>query len=158
MFGSRMFQRGVAAVEAAFLLIPLVILLLGIAELGRAFYQYNTVAKATRDGARYLSMMAPGTGHAAARCLVVTGSPSCAGSALVEGLEVGNVSICDAVDATKCSGPHHLPSDGSGFPAMNLVTVKVTGYRSTNFVPASLLFSLPFFDFEEISATMRQAL
>ena len=48
---SRMLQRGVATIEAAFLLIPLVILLLGIAELGRVFYQYNTIAKATRDGA-----------------------------------------------------------------------------------------------------------
>lgn len=145
-----MLQRGVAAVEAALLLVPLVILMLGIAELGRAFYQYNTIAKATRDGARYLSEMAPGIGHAAAKCVVVTGSPSCSGSPLVEGLAVGNVSICDA---TTCTATHaNVPADGTGIPSMNLVTVKVTGYRSANFVPVSV----PFFDFEQISATMRQ--
>jgi PAB1-binding protein PBP1 len=150
-----MLQRGVAAIEAAFLLIPLIILLLGIAELGRVFYQYNTIAKGTRDSARYLSMMAPGTGHAAAKCLVVTGSPSCAGSPLVEGLDVGQVSICDA---TTCPQTHASVEADGGVPVMNLVTVTVTGYRSVNFVPSSLLFSLPFFDFEEISTTMRQAL
>jgi len=150
-FSSRMLQRGVATIEAAFLLIPLIILLLGIAELGRVFYQYNTIAKATRDGARYLSMMAPGTGHATARCLVVTGSASCAGSPLVEGLDVAQVSICDA---TTCPATHaNVEADG-GVPVMNLVTVTVTGYRSANFVQVVL----PFFDFEPISTTMRQAL
>jgi len=154
-FSSRMLQRGVATIEAAFLLIPLIILLLGIAELGRVFYQYNTIAKATRDGARYLSMMAPGTGHATARCLVVTGSASCAGSPLVEGLDVAQVSICDA---TTCADHANVPSelqDGTtGPPVMNLVTVTVTGYRSANFVQVLL----PFFDFEPISTTMKQAL
>jgi hypothetical protein len=144
-------QRGVAAVEAALLLVPLVILTLGIAELGRVFYQYNTIAKATRDGARYLSEMAPGSGYAAAKCLVVTGSPSCDGDALVEGLEVANVSICDAAS---CPGSHAgvHPADAE-VPVMNLVTVTVTGYRSVNFVPVQL----PFLDFEPISTTMRQA-
>jgi len=146
-----MLQRGVATIEAAFLLIPLIILLLGIAELARVFYQYNTIAKATRDGARYLSMMAPGTGHATARCLVVTGSASCAGSPLVEGLDVAQVSICDA---TTCPASHaNVEADGD-VPVMNLVTVTVTGYRSANFVQVVL----PFFDFEPISTTMRQAL
>ena len=150
-FSSRMLQRGVATIEAAFLLIPLIILLLGIAELGRVFYQYNTIAKATRDGARYLSMMAPGAGHATAKCLVVTGSPSCDGSPLVEGLDVAQVSICDA---TTCPATHaNVKADG-GVPFMNLVTVTVTGYRSANFVQVVL----PFFDFEPISTTMRQAL
>lgn len=147
---SRMLQRGVAAVEAAFLLVPLVILMLGIAELGRAFYQYNTIAKATRDGARYLSEMAPGTGHAAAKCLVVTGSPSCSGSPLAEGLAVGNVSICDA--ATCASTHANVPADGTGVPSMNLVTVTVTGYHSVNFVP----LPVPSIEFDPISATMRQ--
>jgi Flp pilus assembly protein TadG len=149
-FRSRMLQHGVAAVEAAFLVVPLVILLLGIAELGRVFYQYNTIAKATRDGARYLSMLAPGTGHAAAKCLVVTGSPTCAGSSLAEGLAVSQVSICDA---TTCPATHaNVPAEGNGVPVMNLVTVTVSGYSSPNFVPVPL----PFFDFEPISATMRQ--
>lgn len=149
---SWMSQRGVAAVEAALLLIPLVILLLGIAEFGRIFYQYNTIAKATRDGARYLSMMAPGSGHEAAKCLVVTGSqPPCAGTPpLVEGLTASQVSICDA---TTCAATHaNVPADGNGMPVMNLVTVTVAGYQSVNFLPVPVSS----IEFDPISATMRQ--
>jgi hypothetical protein len=146
-----LFNRGVAAVEAAFLLIPLVLLALGIAEFGRAFYQYNTIAKATRDGARHLSMMAPGTGHAAARCLVVTGSPSCSDPALVDGLAVANVGICDA---TTCAGTHANVAADGGVPVMNLVTVTVSGYQSVNFLPWPFAAGL---EFDPISTTMRQA-
>jgi hypothetical protein len=145
-----MFQRGVAAVEAAFLLVPLVILLLGTAELGRVFYQYNSIAKATRDGARYLSMMAPGVGHGAARCLVVTGSPTCEEVPLVKGLAISHVNICDA---TTCAATHaNVAADGSGVPVMNLVTVTVAGYQSVNFLP----IPVPSIEFDPISVTMRQ--
>lgn len=154
-FASRLFQRGVAAVEAALLLVPLVVLTIGIAEGGRVVYQYNTIVKATRDSARYLSMMAPGTGHAAAKCLAVTGTRNCSGALLAEGLAVGNVSICDA---STCPGTHaNVPADavsGGSVPVMNLVTVTVSGYHSTNFLPVPL----PSIEFEAISSTMRQAL
>ena len=46
-------QRGLVAVELAITL-PLVILIMfATAELGRAFYQYTTLAKAVEAGARY---------------------------------------------------------------------------------------------------------
>jgi len=48
-------QSGVAAIEFALVLPFLLLLVLGTAELGRAFYQYNTLTKAVRDGARHLS-------------------------------------------------------------------------------------------------------
>ncbi len=49
-------QRGVAAVELAFLLVLLLLIAAGIFEFGRAFWYYNALAKATRDGARAMSM------------------------------------------------------------------------------------------------------
>ena len=52
-------QQGVAAVEMAILLMPLIFIVFGITEFGRAFYQFNTVTKATRDAARYLSRCNP---------------------------------------------------------------------------------------------------
>ena len=147
-------QRGVAAVEAAFLLIPLVILLAGIVEGGRVIYQYNTIAKSTRDAARYLTTVEPGTGHAVATCLVVNGNPTCAGSPLAEGLAAGHVSICDA---RNCPATHsNVPATGNGGPTtgvMNLVTVTVSGYRSPNFLRMS-----PLLTFDPISTTMRQPL
>lgn len=48
-------QAGVAAVELAVIFIPMLILCLGITELGRALYQYDGVVKATRGAARYLT-------------------------------------------------------------------------------------------------------
>ncbi len=47
MHRSRM--RGVAAVEFALVLIPLIVLATGVAEFGRAIYQYETLTKATRN-------------------------------------------------------------------------------------------------------------
>jgi Flp pilus assembly protein TadG len=51
----RQAQRGAAAVEFALLVIPLLVMLTGITEMGRALYYYNAIAKAARDGARLLS-------------------------------------------------------------------------------------------------------
>jgi len=48
-------QRGVAAVEMAFILIPMLIAAFGITELGRALYQYNALVKGSRDAVRYLA-------------------------------------------------------------------------------------------------------
>lgn len=48
-------QRGVAAVEFAIVLIPLLLITAGIVEFGRVFWYYDALSKATRDGARYLS-------------------------------------------------------------------------------------------------------
>lgn len=47
--------RGAAAVEFAILLIPLLMIVAGIIEFGRAFWYYDALVKSTRDGARFLS-------------------------------------------------------------------------------------------------------
>ncbi|NMG00003.1 pilus assembly protein [Aromatoleum toluolicum] len=49
-------QRGVAAVELALVIIFLLLLTAGIVEFGRAFWYYDALTKATRDGARMLSV------------------------------------------------------------------------------------------------------
>jgi Flp pilus assembly protein TadG len=49
-------MRGVAAVEFALLLFLLLIIVAGIVEFGRTFWYYDALTKATRDGARFLSM------------------------------------------------------------------------------------------------------
>jgi Flp pilus assembly protein TadG len=148
-------QKGAAAVEAAFLLIPLFILLYGIAQGGFLVFQYNTVAKSTRDATRYLSTMAPGTGQATATCLAVYGNPTCSGAPLVPGLAATHVAICDA---STCPGTHsQVPATGNGGAStgvMNLVTVTIDGYQPPNLVNA-LMSGVRF---GPISTTMRQAL
>ncbi len=49
-------QRGVAIIELAISLFFLLLVTIGITEIGRAFWYYNAIQKATRDAARYLSM------------------------------------------------------------------------------------------------------
>src|SRR2546427_9681103 len=47
--------RGAAVVEFAIVLTLMLLITAGIFEFGRAFQYYDALAKATRDGARYMS-------------------------------------------------------------------------------------------------------
>ncbi|QDL37127.1 TadE/TadG family type IV pilus assembly protein [Rhodoferax sediminis] len=144
-------QRGVAAVELGILLIPLVLLVFGITEFGRAIYQYNTLVKATRNAARFLSAQGPGdpADVTTAQCLAVYGNQACTGSALVPALTAAMVSVCDSVS---CPTTNQNQPTGSG--VINLVTVTITGYPFTSLVP----FVMPSITFGDISTTMRQVL
>ena len=53
-------QQGVAMIEMAITMSLLIFIVFGITEFGRAIYQYDTLAKAARDAARYLSTKGPG--------------------------------------------------------------------------------------------------
>lgn len=148
-------QKGVAAIEFALLLIPLTILAFGITEYGRAMYQYNTIAKATRDAARYVSMQAAGDAGAAskARCLVIYGKTACSGSPLVTGLTGQNVTI-SIRDSTTNPGTHALqPVSAGGGPVTgvaNLVSVEVSGFQFVSLVS----FVAPNITFGPIGTTM----
>lgn len=148
-------QRGAAAVEFAILIVPLLLMLFGVTEYGRAIYQYNTLVKSVRDASRYLSAVAPGSGHAAARCLAVHGNSNCTGNPLAPGLTTGMVSICDAGN---CAATHNSQPTGSG--TANLVTVTVTGYTFQtllNFTMSGLTIGAPDITYDPIQNTMRQA-
>lgn len=101
-FSGNMRQRGLAAVEFAIVLPLMLMLMLATAELGRAFYQYNTLHKAVQVGARYLASnaKAPGTTGVVAitdatltttRNLVVYGSLTGGGTPVLEALTVDDV-------------------------------------------------------------------
>lgn len=51
-------EKGAAAVEFAIVVIVLLLIVAGIVEFGRAFWFYDALTKATRDGARYMSTVA----------------------------------------------------------------------------------------------------
>ena len=127
-------QSGVAAVELALLAIPMLFMLFGITELGRAAYSYDTLSKATRTAARHLSSHNAGDlpAIAQAKCLAVYGSLDCSGPALAPGLTTAMVDVCDAIDASLCPGQLHasVPScyNGSCSGVVNLVTVRITAY------------------------------
>lgn len=165
-------MRGVAAVEFALVLMPMIMLATGVAEFGRAIYQYETLTKATRNAARYLSVFLPNDSAyplAAAQCLVVYGSTTCgsAGTELVPGLTTSMVIVCDATHSTDCgdaSDPSqfaNLPTydstnnapSGTATGSINLVEVKVKGYQ---YQPIPAYPGLSSITFGNIVTVMRQ--
>jgi Flp pilus assembly protein TadG len=149
-------MRGAVAVEFAFLAIPLTLLLLGIAEFGNAFYQYNTIDKSVRDAARMLSAYSPLQADYPlnqARCVAAYGNPGCSGSPLLGALTTGMVVICDQVNTTGCTGQFkNVQTDPSG-DTINVVQVTVTGYPYSQITGFFRLAGLVFGD---ISCAMRQ--
>jgi Flp pilus assembly protein TadG len=87
-------ERGTQLVELAIVL-PLLVLMLGAAaEFGRFFYTYQTLAKATRSGARYLTTeSANGVNDPKAENLVVYGDAAGTSMPVVSGLTTENVRI-----------------------------------------------------------------
>jgi Flp pilus assembly protein TadG len=148
-------QRGAASIEFAILVVPLLLMLFGVTEYGRAIYQYNTLVKSVRDASRFLSAVAPGSNHTVGSCLAVYGNMSCTGSPLAKGLTTSMVSICDA---SNCAGTHASQTTGSG--SINLVTVTVSGYTFhplLNFDLEGFRIGAPDITYGPISNTMRQA-
>lgn len=139
--------RGVAAVEFALLLVPLVLLVFGSAELGRALQTFNTLDKSVRDATRHLSQFGPGeTTAAQARCLAVHSSLDCAGPSLAPGLSTSQVRVCDR---ELCPDTHAAQMTGRG--AVNLVSVEIVGYRWAT----ALGWAVPDMAFRTIGSTMR---
>jgi Flp pilus assembly protein TadG len=140
-------QKGVAIVEFALILPFLLLMTFFTTEFGRAIWQYNTLTKAVRDSARYLSLQTPGDAAAItkARNLTVYGNLSGTGSPLAIGLSAANV-------------PAPTWQTAGTNPVINTVTVRITGYTfNSMFVSA---FGLPFgaVPFADITATMRSYL
>ncbi|KVC95486.1 TadE/TadG family type IV pilus assembly protein [Burkholderia ubonensis] len=165
-------MRGVAAVEFAFVLIPLVLLVTGVAEFGRAIYQYESLTKSTRNAARYLSTFQPSDPAypiASAQCLAVYGSETCgaSGTELAPGLTTSMVIVCDSAHTTGCSDasdpaqfanvPTYDSNNGAstGTPSgsINLVEVKIKGYK---YQPIPAFYGLQAFTFGNIVTVMRQ--
>ncbi|WP_280155679.1 TadE/TadG family type IV pilus assembly protein [Piscinibacter sp. XHJ-5] len=147
--------RGVAAVELALLLMPLVLITFGATEIGRAIYTYNTLDKTVRDATRYLSQHGSGdvTVQNQAACLAVYGNTTCTAPALAPGLTVSNVSVCDPV---ACPATHQGVATGLG--TVNLVSISI-GAPATAYTFSSLVsFVFPSLNFNSISCTMRAQL
>jgi Flp pilus assembly protein TadG len=111
-------ERGTQLVELAIVL-PLLLVMFGAAaEFGRFFYTYQTLTKATRAGARYLTTEpASGSSDEDAARLVVYGDADAdgAGDPVLKGVGLGNVSV---------SRDSSVP--GAGQP--DRVTVRISGY------------------------------
>ncbi|MCB1926845.1 MAG: pilus assembly protein [Rhodocyclaceae bacterium] len=151
--------RGAAAVELALVSIPLVMLAVATIDFARAMFVYDQLAKAARDGARYLSFFDPTvaaeypTTSARRRMLYGTASPSDTSRQIVPGLTESMIKICDRADASACPG-ETFAAVATPSGSINLVKVEIQGYVFTPIFPG--LSRLTTVTFEPISATMRQ--
>ncbi|MDP9429873.1 MAG: pilus assembly protein [Actinomycetota bacterium] len=111
-------ERGAAAVEFAFIVPLLIVLLLGIAEFGRAFQVQGTLSAAAREGARAMALQ---NDSAAARTAVQD-----AASSLAPAVTDGQIAITPAACPTT--------TDGSGTNVRVTVTYPMpflTGFFGT---------------------------
>jgi Flp pilus assembly protein TadG len=130
-------EAGSSTIELAIVLPVLVLLFAGATELGRLFYTYTTLAKATKVGARYLSTSFDATStdatkvaaaKLAAQSLVVCGYTSCSGNQpdgtpkvpVVNGLSMSNPATNVAVTIG--------PPVTEGSVQVTYVTVKIQSY------------------------------
>jgi Flp pilus assembly protein TadG len=99
-------QEGVAAVEFAITLPILLLLMVGVTELGRALVRYNALTKTVHDGARYAAAYAllGTTGNVnvdaqlqtEVRNLIVYGNKAGAGQPVLAGLLPTQIQVVDA--------------------------------------------------------------
>ena len=107
-------ESGIQLVEVTIVIPIFLILFAATAEFGRYFYEYTTLAKAARAGARYLSVNpVTGTTDSDAQKIVVYGNPAGSGSPLLPDLALTHV------DITREGGSAVVP---------HTVTVKIVGY------------------------------
>ena len=106
-------EAGTQLAELAIVLPVLLVLFGATAEFGRFFYTYNTLAKSTRAGARYLTASNQASDDDAKR-LVVSGTTDDGASPILSGLSTGNVNITREESAP-------------GFPVT--VKVEISGYK-----------------------------
>ena len=96
-------RRGIATIEFVICAPVLLFLMLATAEVGRLLYQYNTLMKAARDGARYVAAHASDNGTRVVsistqvsnetRNLVVTGNIAGTGTPVLPGLSIDQVDV-----------------------------------------------------------------
>lgn len=145
-------QRGVAAVELALIMVPMLVLCFGIVEVGRALYYYNGLVKATRDAARYLTQQNLNTptsfnaAKAIATSLAVCGKKTCgiADPSLVMGLDASKVTVTSYSNVLTGAG------------GISLVSVTISGVRFQPMLPYVFgsFASFPFGDTDGITITM----
>ena len=123
-------DRGVQLVELAIVLPVLVLLFAAVAEFGRYFYEYTTLAKGSRVAVRFLATACTNGGDdLAAKNLVIYGNFAGSGSPILTGLTTDNVSITrsNAAGAAQVGG---VPTT---------VTVQIVNFKHT-----------PIFDFTKL--------
>ena len=116
-------QRGQSVLEFAMVLPLTLLIVFGVIEFGRAYYQYNTLTKAIRDGARYMSMhVYSSTYETNTKNLVVYGNTFGTGTPILPGLTTAKIVLTPGPsNATLAAPPDWLTVSVDAFPFNSLV-------------------------------------
>jgi Flp pilus assembly protein TadG len=145
-------ERGIQLAELAIVLPILLILFAATAEFGRFFYEYSTLAKAARNGTRYMvTAKVSSFERNQAKNLVVYGNTAGTGAPLIEGLTKDEVII--------------TPKDSAGVEQLagvpETITVQIIGYKHQPLFDLGGLMKSPTFSLNidvKPSVTMRYLL
>jgi Flp pilus assembly protein TadG len=89
-------EQGVQLLELAIVLPIMLLLFAGVAEFGRYFYEYSTLAKSARLGARYLASKSVVSGtdwKGNAKNIIAYGNIAGTGDPILPGLSAANVDV-----------------------------------------------------------------
>ena len=152
--------RGVVFVELALVLVFLVPLFILTVDISYALYEYQTLVKQVRAGARYLSVQPhlvltdPGTAtiKTKASCIIRTSTLDCSYPPLLPQLSnTSLVSIYDSESNPNLKSVSTSKAEPLIYPTtVNLIEVKIDGYVH------HLMSGLTTITFPPIKATMRQ--
>ena len=122
-------ERGIQLVELAIVLPIFIILFAATAEFGRYFYEYTTLAKASRAAARYLATAAVNSANdTTAKNIVVYGNAAGTGSPVLPDMTTANVTI------TRQGGVPVLPQT---------VKVEITSFKHQPLFDLGALIKVP---------------
>jgi len=118
-------QSGTTTIEFAIIGSLLFMVIIGIVEIGRALFVWNTVAEVTRRGARVAAVCPPN--HAGVARTAIFDDPGGSGdSPVLNNLSVANIQV-DYLDANGVN-------TGGAFP-IDYVRVSVVNYQHTLLIP-----------------------
>lgn len=123
-------QGGQSILEFAMVLPLMLLIVFGIIEFGRAYYQYNTLTKAIRDGARYMSKHIYSTTYeTSTKNLVVYGNTFGTGTPILPGLTTAKIVLTP------------VPSGATLGSPPDWLTVSVNAYQFSSLFPAFIPMS-----------------
>lgn len=148
-------QSGVAAVELALVIIPMLMLCLGISELGRALFQYNGLIKAGRGAVRYLTQQdlnddaSYSAAVAIAASLAVCGKVPVALDATYQPCADSEPRLVPGLDRESQVSVTRRPNVPTGAGTISLVTVQIggTGGSAVKFISMVPIQGWEFGDF-----------
>lgn len=125
-------QRGTTTVEFAIVGTVLMVVMFAVIEFSRALFVINTLAEATRRGARMAAVCPVGDPKPAQVAVFANGGSS---SSIVAGLTTANVQVqyLDISGAVVAS-----PGTTAGFNSIRYVRVNIVGFIQTLLIPLHL--------------------